>query len=1088
MTPRLSRTDLQNIAANASCFWDRAEQSSSNTRIGGAQPQKVEARLQEWIKVVAEGDDRAFDKRLIFDGLSFEDARRLLATVPAPCDLPTWAEVLNDVLLTLSKVRARVTAPRPSTRFQYLNVEAPVPFEELVVPFVEVAREKITKTTDGLYSRLPLKARANFERGLLKKLSELMARVLLVEFRTFLACNQLLREPTADVLARSDGRANYLHFIDQTYETGWATLFQEYPVLARLLATALINWVDATAEFLHRFERDITDIRWLFFSDQDVGELVDLQSDLSDSHNGGRTVVSLTFRSGARLIYKPKNLSLEVAYFRLVDWLNQNGSPLPCRLVMALDRGDYGWVEFIESRPCETENEAKRYYRRLGMFLCLVYVLNGIDFHFENVIACGEHPTPVDLETIYHPVSDHLADDDDPITTRLRDSILRADILPNPVKLHDRYYDLSPIARAREKARTLEYLRWTNVNTDRMDFSTGNSPPRAAENASTSDNRILDPTVHVDEMAQGFREMYRYLRVQREKLLEADSPLRQMFRCPARFLFRATTFYQSILNKALNPDHLRHGTDFSIQLDVLSRKLLKTGEKPRTWPLVHEEAEALLRYDVPKFSACGYGTSFRLRSGETLRHCFARSAWESAESKLRALSEDDLSWQIRLFGAAMDAHAMRNISDPSPTPEPQESPSTAPVLGLTKDQLLRCAMDLARDIETLAMYGNTGEPSWLVLNYLPEADQFAVQAISLDLYNGRCGLALFFSALERCAPGLGYRELSYATVAPVRRWLARAGSKDVERMGLGGLVGFPSVIYALTRIGTFLGDSELPAEARRATDLINRTHINADKRLDVMGGAAGAILCLLACHDTARGGADTLDKAIACGHHLLARRELDKCGARTWATFAGKHLTGFSHGASGIAYALLRLFEKTAEKEFLAAAQEAIHFENSEFVPERNNWPDRRPGGGSGDVPAQLDFKVAWCSGAPGIGLARLAGLHILDCPGVRRDVDAALTTSRSHLLQRDHLCCGNLGLAETILKAGMELSNQNWISEAIRLASQVAKRADQNGTFGVVSPSGFFNPTLFQGAAGVGYEFLRLAFADKITSVLMLE
>jgi len=1087
MTPRLSRTDLQNIAANASCFWDRPEQSTS-TRISAAQPQKVEARLREWIKVVAEGDDRAFDRRLTFDALGIEDARRLLATVPAPSDLPAWTGILNDVLLKLGETRARVTAPRPSTRFQYLKVEAPVPFEELAVPFVEVAREKVAKTTDGLYNGLAVRARAGFERGLLKKLSELMARVLLVEFRTFLACNQLLRQPTADVLARSDSRADYLRFIDQTCETGWAALFQEYPVLARLLAIALINWIDATAEFLHRFERDITDIRRLFFSDQDIGELVDVQPDLSDSHNGGRTVISLTFRSGARLIYKPKNLSLEVAYFRLVDWLNQNGSPLPCRHVIALDRGDYGWMEFIENRLCETEDEAQRYYRRLGMFLCLVYVLNGIDFHFENVIACGEHPTPVDLETIYHPVSDHFADDDDPITTRLRDSILRADILPNPVKLHERYYDISPIARAREMKPPLEYLRWTNVNTDRMDFLTGNSPPRAAENASTSGDPVLDPTMHVDEMTQGFREMYRYLHLQRDKLLAADSPLRQMFQCPARFLFRATAFYQSILNKALNPDYLRHGIDFSIQLDVLARKLLKAGEKSPIWPLVHEEAQALLRCDVPKISACGYDTSLRLRSGKTLRHCLARSAWESAESKLRALSEEDLSWQIRLLGAAMDAHAMRRISDPSPAPEAQDSQPAAPVSGLSKDQLLRCAMDLARDIEALAIYGNAEEPSWLVLNYVPEADHFAVQAIGLDLYNGRCGLALFFSALERCAPGIGYRELSYATVAPVRRWLARAGLKEVERMGLSGLVGFPSLIYALTRIGTFLGDSELPAEAHRATTLVDRTLINADKKLDVMGGAAGAILCLLACHETAGGGADTLDKAIACGRHLLARRELDKCGARTWATFAGKHLTGFSHGASGIAYALLRLFERTGDKEFLTAAQEAIHFENSEFVPERNNWPDRRPGGSLGDAAAQLDFKVAWCAGAPGIGLARLAGLHILDCPDVRRDIDAALTTSRSHLLQRDHLCCGNLGLAETLLKAGMELSNPNWISEAIQLASQVAKRAEQNGNFGVISPSGFFNPTLFQGAAGVGYEFLRLAFPDKITSVLMLE
>ena len=67
-----------------------------------------------------------------------------------------------------------------------------------------------------------------------------------------------------------------------------------------------------------------------------------------------------------------------------------------------LDRGDYGWVEYVEHRSCASDEEIRRYYRRTGNFLCLVYALNGSDFHFENMIADGEHPVPIDLETIYH--------------------------------------------------------------------------------------------------------------------------------------------------------------------------------------------------------------------------------------------------------------------------------------------------------------------------------------------------------------------------------------------------------------------------------------------------------------------------------------------------------------------------------------------------------------------------------------------------------------------------------------------------------------------------------------------------------------
>jgi type 2 lantibiotic biosynthesis protein LanM len=1047
--------------------------------------------LREWIKVAADRDPEAFEKRLAFDKLNIDQARQLLGTIPAASELPAWTYVLNEVLLRVTELHESLFSPDLLARCGFVSAEKPVPFEELLVPFVEVARARIVAASRGQFSRLPIEVRADFERALLKRLSELSARVLLVEFRTFLASSQLAGRRPIGSAVRAQSRENYLRFIEETYANGWAGLFGEYPVLARLLATALIQWVDATTEFLGRLERDLSEVRRVFFCNRDLGDLIDVRSGLSDPHDGGRTVAVLTFRSGARLVYKPKTLALEAAYFRFVDWLNDLGSPLPFRCLTILDRGDYGWVEFVENLPCNTELEVERFYRRSGMFLSLVYVFNGIDFHFENVIACGEHPVPIDLETIYHHAPEvfaEAADPVDPAAERLQDSVLRTEILPNPVRLNDRYYEISAIGRQTEEAQSPEMLTWKNVNADGMAYEMGEIPFRAAENIPSIGDRALDPTDHVGELVQGFQQMYRLLIERRQTLLAEESLFHQMFRHPARFLFRATAFYQSVLNKALNPDHLRDGADFSIQLDVLARKLLKSNERPHLWRLVREEAEALLHCDVPKFSARGDGTSLVLRSGEIVGNCFFMTAWASVERKLRGLGEEDLAWQVRLIEGAMDAYAAWRAAAPSAEPEAEEPEPLAAVPMLTKDELLECAMSLAREVIAAAIYADNGEPSWPVLNYVPEADRFAVQAISLDLYNGRCGLALFFAAVEQCRPGEGYRELTYATIAPVRRWLARAATRDIEPMGLGGFVGFPSLIYSLTRIGTFLGNNDLIAEAHRATSLIDQKLIDADKRLDVMGGVAGAILCLLACHG-ATGRTEVLEKAVACGQHLLARREPDKCGARTWATFANRHLTGFSHGAGGIAYALLRLFEKTGESEFLAAAKEAIDFESAEFVPAQNNWPDHRPSKGEGSNEARLAFKVAWCNGAPGIGLARLAGRHVFESAAVRRDIDAALTTTcQSHLLSRDHICCGNLGLVETLLVAGVALSQPEWTNEAVRMASRIAARAKRKGSFGITFANGFFNPTLFQGAAGVGYEFLRLACPDKITSVLVLE
>ena len=67
-----------------------------------------------------------------------------------------------------------------------------------------------------------------------------------------------------------------------------------------------------------------------------------------------------------------------------------------------LDRSTHGWVEFVEHLPCRDHDEARRYYERAGMLLCLFYVLEGTDCHYENIIASGEYPVLIDTETLMH--------------------------------------------------------------------------------------------------------------------------------------------------------------------------------------------------------------------------------------------------------------------------------------------------------------------------------------------------------------------------------------------------------------------------------------------------------------------------------------------------------------------------------------------------------------------------------------------------------------------------------------------------------------------------------------------------------------
>ena len=71
----------------------------------------------------------------------------------------------------------------------------------------------------------------------------------------------------------------------------------------------------------------------------------------------------------------------------------------------------------------------------------------------------------------------------------------------------------------------------------------------------------------------------------------------------------------------------------------------------------------------------------------------------------------------------------------------------------------------------------------------------------------------------------------------------------------------------------------------------------------------------------------------------------------------------------------------TGKERFRTAACAAIAYERSLFSPETGNWPDLRElktSRQTGDDDQQR-FMMAWCHGAPGIGLARLCSLQHLD-------------------------------------------------------------------------------------------------------------
>jgi type 2 lantibiotic biosynthesis protein LanM len=461
-------------------------------------------------------------------------------------------------------------------------------------------------------------------------------------------------------------------------------------------------------------------------------------------------------------------------------------------------------------------------------------------------------------------------------------------------------------------------------------------------------------------------------------------------------------------------------------------------------------------------------------------------------ASLGRLDETDLARQVGLIRASFYARIAgqergtgRAVSGSAPPAAP-DAEALPPLDGA---ELTRHALAIAGELRRRAIVAPDGSVAWIGMEHVVGIDRFQLQPLGFDLYNGTGGVALFLAALEHVTGGAGYRDLALGALHTPRRRLRDdpAAARLADQIGIGGGVGLGSIVYVLTRAGQLLADPLLLKDAGRAAALITPERISADTTLDLMGGAAGAIPALLALH-AATGDRDPLERAARCGRHLLERRAASASGLRSWRTSGGKLLAGLSHGSAGIAYALLRLHQATADERLREAAREAIAFEATLFVPEAGNWPMLYEAPGQDGV---LGFRTTWCHGAAGIGLARLGGLGALDTPEVRADIDVALAaTRRAPLEDVDHLCCGNFGRIDVLISAALRLGRPELLELAGASAAWIVARASRGGVFQLFHdlPREVYNPSFFRGAAGIGYELLRLAEPRRLPSALLWE
>lgn len=1018
--------------------WIKADQTVINTTFW----------RKKWQSVFSNQPGHSFKKRLEWAEINIEDLKNIANLRPVQYENPAWADL----------------------------------FLELVVEF-EDSYKYPADTTKKDYSKLLADSVGNFiigwstnlVLGLISFPHNNLERDIFIDISGWF--NSLFRDSLQEAIFQIVQIGDDSFFIDFESQSSSDQFFGQIcvrnPVFARLLSQKILDWKRDYERFFSRLEKDYDKLVNLFEIPRDKTQLQEIQRNLSDPHEFGQSVCLLHFKDHSRILYKPKELEAEIIFYNFTSWLKTQGFHASPKAPKILQQDKYGWVEYIEHQPTTITPDIKLFYYNSGIFLCLLHILKATDCHYENIVSNSNTPFLVDSETILQPAVS-LADNYESnriINKTFMQSCLRTGFLPAWTAHHNDSVicDISGLGG----------LRLIRMISDKRKGTTYEIPSFTLKNQPTEGKINFES--YKKEILEGFQELYGFF-IENKMSLSTKSPLITSSCIRTRYVYRATEVYQRIIDHAIKAENLSHGLLFSASLDLLARAHIKESGADNFSSILEHELSSVHRLDIPVFYARTDSDHLYISEGVHIPF-FEKSGLELVKQGLKELNRESLAYELNILEGSIIAAELESGSG-TYRDELTLLNSGNRSLNLSYAQL---AENIAQEI--LNLRTETKEKyDWLCLSFSQRTGRYQFGPVGFGLYDGRVGISLFLAALFNTTGKKTYADHADKCLEPVLQVLQTSNEHEfssiVYSVGLGGVAGVGSLIYSLAEISKYTGKYFYKYVALKTAQKITSQMIRSDLFNDVVSGNAGLILSLLNLYKL-EANQVLLDLSIQSGNKLVELIhkgiiDLDISSSKS------RFLTGFSHGAGGIGYSLIRLYRSTGESKFLEMGLKCINYEISHFDAKTISYSDFRHGENSNTPPN------SWCHGVSGILQSRL---HILEELRKSEYSSEEIDLGIEHLIDSDnfgvdHLCCGNSGRIDALLSAGIALDRPELIELAEnRIKRMLFEASEKNGfRLNAQISSGFVNVGFFQGLSGIGYELLRINNPNNINAVLMFD
>lgn len=843
-----------------------------------------------------------------------------------------------------------------------------------------------------------------------------------------------------------------------------------YVELFPLITLRINNYLLYIQEIISHVTLDLNNIETLLPTSGSSLKINDIQIGSGDTHSDGKSVARLEFDQGT-VYYKPRTGDLDNNFFDFLDELNKYDPKFEFKRIKIISKGTYSYFEQIDHVLVKSTDEMKQYYEKLGYILCIMYTLNGTDFHSENIIANGKDPVLVDLESLFHSnifLNENLYDHGFLEIIKSSDpTVLDIGILPKKIVKNydsdDYSLEIGGIGAEKQKVSPFKFSEF-NIDEDGkpqhvrkfgLNGVSENNPIKEISDSQLSEINMI--------MQSSFEYFYNW--ILNNKTLYINMVSKYFNSQKIRVILRPTFLYSKLMLLSKNIYLLVNKTNRKILFSKLAY------ERQNQMSFVYSEYNQLMNSDIPIFYSYTDNLEIYDSHNNKLGILSDYTPLESSILKIKKMSLDDLDNQKVLIDQAMRLKEYKGdrtgiVFGSSQTAETQ----------IDYDRATNLSQNIGDLLIKRAVYPNEDSATWISTTILgKEESEFGVGPVGNDIYLGNAGITLFLAYLYKFTRKEKYKEIVLKAVHYNVRFLQQ--EKLYENGNIGYYNGTSGLLLSIAVINQIIPINNFDDIMKTSLGRLNRLVKNCNN-YDIFSGSSGLITSLIEINKLCPEYQAYVRPLLEDSYNNLKDNAVHREGISYWENKNTLAYVGYAHGNAGILASLIKL--KSSEMAIFGYnlvddrfLKEISNYIDTAYDEKLNDWEN---------IPGTKKYSHGWCHGAQGLLLTQIIAKEckseiLKDENYIKNLVDITINKGFG---ANPSYCHGDLGSLKIIEKYSMVFEDEDLLNQCSKTYIDIFySTIDQKWEKQVLSHSESLG--LLIGVSGWGYSVLQYLYPDQV-------